>query len=194
MTRDPYATPPDPLAPLREALKRQYRAALAMHLAAVRRCPERLWTDPAPTNAFWQVAYHALYFTHLYLMPEEADFRPWREHQGDVQHEDGIAGPADPTSDAHLLPTPYTQDQVLAYGTRLHATIDDAVDALDLTAPESGFWWYAMPKLEHQLVNLRHLQHHAAQLADRVRAATGDGVAWVSSVPADEGPRPDAEP
>jgi len=60
------------------------------------------------------------------------------------------------------------------------------LQAIDLLAPDSGFSWYRpMGKLEHQLVNLRHLQHHAAQLADRVRNHAGVGVDWVSSRAAD---------
>jgi len=42
---------------------------------------------------------------------------------------------------------------------------------LDLDSAESGFSWYQMSKLEHQLVNIRHIQHHGAQLADRLRSA-----------------------
>jgi hypothetical protein len=34
-------------------------------------------------------------------------------------------------------------------------------------------------KLEHQLVSIRHLQHHTAQLADRVRTRVGIGIDWV---------------
>ncbi len=57
--------------------------------------------------------------------------------------------------------------------------VDDAVDALDLDSAESGFSWYRMSKLEHQLVNLRHIQHHGAQLADRLRSAADIGIRWV---------------
>ena len=174
------------LAPLRHALKRQYRAGLAMLRDAVERCPDDAWSDRAPTNAFWQVAYHVLYFTHLYLQPDLEAFRPWPGHQGDVQHEDGIAGPADPQSPLPLLPLPYGKAQVLAYADHVDALVD-GVDALDLHADSSGFSWYAMGKLEHQLVNLRHLAHHVGQLADRVRAATGEGVRWVSPKPAPTG-------
>lgn len=169
------------LAPLRDALKRQYHAGLAMLCAAVEACPDALWEDPTPTNAGWQIAYHALYFTHLYLQPNEAAFRPWTGHQADVQHPDGIAGENDPASGLPLVPHPYTRAQVLAYAADLDAEVDALVDALDLTSPASGFSWYRLGKLEHQLVNLRHLQHHTGQLADRVRAATHAGVAWVSS-------------
>jgi hypothetical protein len=36
-----------------------------------------------------------------------------------------------------------------------------------------------MPMLEHQLVNIRHIQHHAAARASRLRRSAGIGVTWV---------------
>ena len=164
---------------LRTSLKSQYHAGLAMLGDAIERCPDALWMDDRPTNAFWQVAYHALFFTHFYLQPDVAAFRPWEGHQADVQNPDGIPGPPDPKSNLPLIPQPYSKSEVLAYWRFCDERVDSFVDALDLTSPESGFWWYAIPKLEHQLVSLRHLGHHAGQLADRVRAATGEGVRWV---------------
>ena len=61
--------------------------------------------------------------------------------------------------------------------------IDAGVDALDILAPESGFSWYRISKLEHQIINIRHIQHGAAQIADRVRAAADAGVDWVGARP-----------
>ncbi len=58
--------------------------------------------------------------------------------------------------------------------------VDDAVDALDLDRTESGFSWYRLSKLEHQFVSIRHIQHHGAQLIDRVRSAADIGVRWVA--------------
>ena len=168
---------------MKSALKSQYHAGLAMLRQAVEDCPDAVWEDETPTNAFWQVAYHALFFTHLYLQPRLEDFRPWPGHQSNVQHEDGIAGPVDPESDLPLIPERYARADVLAYCDFCDALVDAAVDALDLDSPESGFHWYAMPKVEHQLVNLRHMQHHAAQLADRLRNAAGLGVRWVQKGP-----------
>jgi hypothetical protein len=164
---------------LRAALKSQYHAALAMLRESIERCPEDLWLDHRPKNAFWQIAYHTLYFTHLYLQPRLEAFRPWEGHQGGVQHEDGIAGTADPASALPLIPGPYTKLQTLAYWSHVDTMVDGAVDRLDLSSRESGFYWYAMSKLEHQLVNLRHVQHHLAQLADRLRAADDVGIRWV---------------
>lgn len=166
---------------LRGSLKRQYHAGLAMLEETIENCPDEVWNSTAHQNAYWQIAYHVLYFTHLYLQTEEAAFVPWDQQQSNVQHVDAIAGPADPESPLPLIPEPYTRAQVLEYWRYCDAMVDQAVDALDLSSPSSGFSWYRMSKLEHQLVNLRHLQHHTAQLADRLRAAAGVGTRWVQS-------------
>jgi hypothetical protein len=35
-----------------------------------------------------------------------------------------------------------------------------------------------MRKLDHEILSIRHLQHHAGQLADRLRREAGIGVRW----------------
>jgi DinB superfamily len=152
---------------LRAALKSQYHAALAMIRQAIEIWPDDLWTGSAP-NPFWQVAYHTAFCTHMYLQPNEAAFRPWEHHRGGYQ----FLGAPNVTD-------PYTKAQVLDYLAQCDAMTDAAVDALDLTASDCGFWWYKMSKLEHQFVNIRHIQHHMAQLAVRLRAAGVPGVDWI---------------
>jgi hypothetical protein len=51
--------------------------------------------------------------------------------------------------------------------------VESAVAGLDLSAPECGFPWYRLGKLVHQINNIRHVQHHAALLAGRLRLASG---------------------
>lgn len=172
--------PPD----LREILKSQYHAALAMLREAIEQCPDDLWLDDRPKNAFWQVAYHTLFFAHVYMGPDAASFPRWAEHQRDNQNEDGIPGDPDPASPLPLMPRPYTKDQALRYWAIVDESVDRAVDALDLTRPDCGFHWYTMSKLEHQFVSLRHIQHHTAQLADRLRAARNIGIRWRGKLPA----------
>lgn len=166
---------------LRETLKSQYHAELAMLRDAIEKCPPAAWSGTEQLNQFWQIAYHAIYIGDMYLRPNEAAFRPWREHQGGTQNPDGIAGPPDPASTLPLIPNEYSKSQVLEYLAILDGQVGHAVDAIDLTSPESGFSWYKISKLEHQFVNIRHLQHHTAQLADRVRASAGLGVRWVGA-------------
>jgi len=141
---------------VRSVLKSQYHAALAMLRDAIEQCPDAEWLSRDHKNAFWQVAYHVLFFAHLYLQQNETTFVLWSQHHGD---DDGTRG------------EPYSKAQVLEYWSFVDHAVDGAVELLDLESPESGFSWYTMSKLEHQLVNIRHVQHHSAQLADRLRSA-----------------------
>jgi len=127
---------------LRCVLKGQYHGALAMLRQGIEQCPEALWFRARPADAVWQIAYHTLYFAHLYLQPSGADFRPWEGHQADVQNPDGIAGPPHPESPLPVIPEPYTREQVLSYWRFCDGMVDDALERLDLLSPESGFHWY----------------------------------------------------
>jgi len=166
-------------AAVRSVLKSQYHAALAMLRETLDTCPDDVWSDREPTNAFWQLAYHTLFYTHLYLGANEEAFRPWERHQASVQYPSGILGRPKPPSTLPLLPEPYTRSDVLAYWQFCDGMVDGAVDALDLNAAESGFSWYKVSKFEHQLISIRHIQHHTAQMMDRLRAASNIGIKWV---------------
>jgi DinB superfamily len=165
---------------LRTILKSQYHASLAMLRKTIEQCPDEIWMSGEHLNSFWQVAYHVLFYTHLYLQPNEAAFKPWAHHQADVQNQDGLTFPPDPKSDLPVGPQPYSKNQVLEYWNFVDQLVDTTVDSLDLMSPQSGFWWYKCSKLEHQFINLRHVQHHQAQLADRLRSAANISTRWVS--------------
>jgi hypothetical protein len=159
------------------ALKSQYHASLKALRLAIEQCPDALWQDPADGfAAFWRVAYHALFYAHFYLQKDQHSFTPWSRHREEAE----FLGPISWEGSRPPKPCePYTRGDVLEYWRECDAMVDAAVDALDLSAPECGFPWYAMPKLEHQLVNIRHIQHHAAALAARLRREAGIAVAWV---------------
>ena len=167
------------------ALKSQYHAALAMLRQAIEVCPEESWTGGKHPIAFWHVAYHTLFFTHLYLSPDHESFRPWAKHREEYQFFDKLPWPP---HDMPKIGEPYTKQQVLEFWAFLDGLVDAAVDGLDLEAPACGFPWYNLPKLDHQINNIRHLQHHTALLAGRVRQAHGKDVPWMGRVP-DEAPR-----
>ena len=57
--------------------------------------------------------------------------------------------------------------------------VDEAEAKLDLDATQCGFSWHQMPKLDHQLQNIRHIQHHTALLSGRLRQARGTDIRWV---------------
>ncbi|MBK8003976.1 MAG: DinB family protein [Gemmatimonadetes bacterium] len=161
---------------LKPALQSQYQAALQMLVAAIEKCPEPVWLDPAYTNATWHVAYHVLHYADLYLHQRLEDFSPWSAHRDGCQKLAKAPG-APPLE-------PYARSEILAYARALAGRVPAMIRALDLGAPEAGYPWYRMPKLEHQLVGLRHLHHHTGQIAERVRERAGQGLAWVQGVPA----------
>jgi hypothetical protein len=76
---------------------------------------------------------------------------------------------------------PYTKIELIEYLELVDARIDSQVDLIDLTSQESGFHWYKMPKLDHQIVNIRHIQEHAGQLRDRLLEA-GFDPRWIGGV------------
>jgi hypothetical protein len=160
------------------ALKGQYHAALAMLKKTIEQCSDDLWIGGDHPVAFWRVAYHTLFFTHLYLQPNVEAFRPWKHHR--KEHE--CLGPLPyPPYGQPNIGDPYMKSQVLEYWHDCDRMVDAAVDQLDLDAQVCGFPWYKLNKLEHQINNIRHVQHHAALLAGRLRLAQGTDVEWMGS-------------
>ena len=165
----------------RSSLERQLRATLLTLRDLAERYPDDLWLDPGPETTAWQLAYHTLFFGDYYLAPASDQHDHWPVHRRGVQYEDGIPGPPIEGDARPLVCRPYSRGEAIAFCDHILGRLSTALAALDLDAPECGFEWYPIPKFEHLLVNLRHLQHGAAQLADRLRAATGQGTPWLGS-------------
>jgi hypothetical protein len=158
----------------------QFGAAIDMLENAMRACPDALWSDGSPNPpqwvkndvvGFWYVAFHTLFFTDFYLSG-----RP-----------EGFAPPAPFTLDeldpAGLLPErPYTKAELLGYldycRKKFRATINAMTEqnARQLT----GFQRLNVTAAELLLYNMRHVQHHAAQLNLILRQKTDSAPLWVS--------------
>ncbi len=126
-------------------------------------------------RTFWRIAYHALFYTHLYAMPHVDDFVAWPKH---IEHAKEIY--LGPDEEVPPIETTYTQADVLEYLDWMVLQIDGWVDALDLDSETCGFYWYdPFPKLDHQILNVRHIGVHVGQLSERLFLAGIDTV-WVS--------------
>jgi hypothetical protein len=137
----------------------QYLAALEMLKGALEKCPDEIWSDPADKNKFWQIAYHALFYTHFYLEDSEETFSPWREE----------------------ISEPYDQGSLLEYLAFCRQQVKERVPLLDLEG-ESGFDWLPFNKLELQFYNIRHIQQHAGELMERLGTRAGLELDWVGMV------------
>jgi hypothetical protein len=162
---------------IRQTTLRQYRAGLAMLGEAMERCPEELWYSNEDKNRFWHIAYHSLFYTHLYVQPSEGDFRAWSKHVPDANY----LGPRPwAPNEPFQIPEPYSKPD-------LHEYLELCRDEVEKQAPlvrledGSGFSWLPFNKLELQFYNIRHLQHHTGQLIERIRKTANTGVGWVGS-------------
>jgi hypothetical protein len=158
----------------KETIARQYQSALKMLAHAIELCPEPLWLEGSP-NRYWHIAYHALFYTHFYLAPREAEFVPWQHHRPEYTYLG--AGPLK-SGVPPKVDQPYTQHELLEYLEFCQREVEKQTAVLDLEAA-SGFYWLPFNKLELQFYNLRHLAHHTGQLAERLRSQANIGLPWV---------------
>jgi hypothetical protein len=161
-------------ASVQQHFARQYLATLAMLKQAIVECPEELWLDSKYTNLFWHIAYHSVFYTHLYLHAAEAEFQPWARHRKDANY---LGGRRD-THESVTPVEPYTRTDTLEYHALCCEEVKAKVPAVPLDR-ESGFSWLPFNRFEVHLYNLRHLAHHTGQLADRLRTVAGIGIPWV---------------
>jgi hypothetical protein len=162
----------------KKVIQAQYLAALEMLKQAVGKCPDSLWNAAEDRNKFWHVAYHALFYTHLYLQDTEKDFKPWDKHHNEYQFMGQVPWPP---RNPPKIGEPYFREDVLDYLAFVQKQVRERVPALDLEAA-SGFDWQPFGKLELQLYTIRHLQQHAAELYERLGARAGIDLDWIGSV------------
>ena len=111
---------------IRQVIQSQYGASLEMLRLAVIKCPASLWDDRTYRNRFWHIAYHALFYTHLYVQPSERDFAPWARHREQYQFMGQVPWPphAEPK-----IGEPYTQADVLEYLAMCQQQVEERVAA-----------------------------------------------------------------
>jgi hypothetical protein len=159
----------------RNILWQQFGAAIDMLEIAILACPDEVWSGrdaPAPTGRpeFWYVAYHALFFLDLYLSDSVEGFAPPPPFT--LSELDPAEVPPERT---------YTKAELQAYlehGRRkCRATIKALTD--HKVRRRCGFDWLDLSDGELLLYNMRHVQHHAAQLNLILRQTTDSAPAWV---------------
>lgn len=151
-------------------LNSQYQASLEMLKQTIIACPQELWNADNARNRFWHTAYHALFFTHLYVEESEEAFRPWSKHRTGYEDFDG-------GQDFE----PYEKEELLEYLAFCQQHVAERVPQLDLEALE-GFGDRTLITLELQLYSIRHLMQHVGELMDRLSTQTGTEIEWVGWV------------
>ena len=146
----------------------QYRASLAMLLQAIELCPDDLWCDTRYRNRYWHIAYHTLFYAHLYVNASLTQFTPWEKHREECRMLGGAIEGVEP----------YSKSELLEYLPICFAAIEDWVPKVPLDGP-SGFDWLPFSKLEAHIYNIGHIHQHTGQLGERLRTVCNVGIKWV---------------
>lgn len=145
---------------IKQVIRSQYLAALAMLKEAVEKCPQSVWDDPRDKFKFWSKSYHTLFYAHLYVQDAEKDFVQWEKHH-------------DPDGDI-----PFTKEEVLEYLSFVEKQVEEKVPVSDLGSADSGFSWYPVDRLEMHFVNIRHIQQHAGELYECLGSRENIELGW----------------
>ena len=157
---------------MRQELASQYDIALTMLKGVVEETADDVWlhTDDVK-EAAWHIAYHAAYYANIYASPSEQAVRRWPKQAKDSH----FLGPTPWPPHERLVPTEsFSKADIIEFINFVRGVIPEYLDHLD---PEAPCWpsWYDQNQFEFHLNNLRHIQHHTAQLIER---NGGTSVGW----------------
>jgi hypothetical protein len=154
---------------MNQILLGQYEASISMLRATVCACPAAHWESKIAQWPARFVAFHTLYWTDIYLSPDQAAFK---SHEFVME---GRGLPFGTPLPEGLIPPGLTQPRTIEYAdfciAKARATLSGE-SAADLAGP-SGFG-PTISRAEMHIYNIRHVQHHTGALAAHFRRLTPD--------------------
>src|SRR3954471_23334235 len=116
---------------LKRDLKEQYHGGLAMLAQCVAGRPDEVGAAGAGPRAFWRIAFHTVFYTHLYLGQNEQAYKPWDGHQ---ERSDELWTNLVEVEPYELPPAtlPVERDEMLRYLGFVDGLVNSTVDVLDL--------------------------------------------------------------
>jgi hypothetical protein len=154
--------------PTKETLWKQFGASIDMLENAISRCPDELWNDG---KKFWYTAYHCLFYLDYYLTLEPDMFLPPPPYT--LSEFDPVGAMPD---------TVYNKEELLSYlrhgRKKCHDLIARMTDEIASSRWVNEYKNYSVHEI--LLYNMRHVQHHAAQLNLLLRQGMNDAPGWVS--------------
>lgn len=151
-------------------ISQQFGATIDMLENAMQTCPEKLWFDRSRQPEFWYLVFHTLFWLDFYLSDSAEGFTPPSPFTLDEM---------DP---AGLLPErPYTKEELQSYLEHDRQKCRKAIKTLTEKRARQR-WIYGSRNFsvaEVFLYQIRHVQHHAAQLNLILRQKTDSAPPWV---------------
>jgi hypothetical protein len=155
-------------AQLKNALWRQFSAAIDMLGNSIRACPPHLWNGP---GQFWYWAYHTLFYLDFNLSENPDVFAPPAPY---------TFSEFDPGGE--MPPEVYSMEQLLTYLEHGRNKCHELIMGLNSERVRLRFKteYRDYDRLEIILYNMRHVQHHTGQLNLLLRQGGEAPPRWVS--------------
>jgi len=153
---------------INDSIWSQFGASLDMLENAIHMCPDEHWDTALD---FWYLSYHCIFWTDYYLTSEPNKFEPPKPF---------TFSEFDPTG--KKPDRTYTKTEILGYLEHCQQKANQLIK--ELTMDKLNDRWISEYKnyslLEILLYNMRHIQHHSAQLNLILRQNINNAPIWVS--------------
>jgi hypothetical protein len=162
----------------KELIANQFEAAFCTLNACIDRCPMPAWDARVANYKFCQVAFHTLFYADLHLGPNEESFprQPFHRDHSDFFRDYEEFEDREPT----LL---YDKQSISNYMAHCRKKASDVIasETEESLVARAGFARRTFSRAELHVYNIRHIQHHAAQLSLRLRLDTLQHIPWIGS-------------
>jgi hypothetical protein len=162
----------------KELITSQYEAVLSTLNACVDRCPEQAWNRPVVNYKFCQVVFHTLFFTDYHLGQSEEPFRQQAFHRA---HADVFHDYEELEDHAPVLLYERAWTRIYLDHCRKKAREVVMSETRESLNARTGFARKPFSRAELHVSNIRHVQHHSAQLSMRLRLDFQIDIPWFGS-------------
>jgi hypothetical protein len=148
----------------------QFGASIEMLGNAIDLCPLKVWNQKKDFSDFWYIAYHTIFWLDFYLTESAENFVPLSNF--------GITE-LDPEG---ILPNKvFTKEELKSYIKHCEKKCKTTIESINEknVSKVYKFGSIELPFFELILYNMRHVQHHTAQLNLILRQQIDSAPNWV---------------
>lgn len=158
------------LSDWKNTLWQQFGASIDMLENAIRACPPEVWGQRSLRSEYWYIASHTLFWLDYYLTPDSQQFAPPPPFGLEELDPAGV-----------IPPRAYTPGELLVYleygSVKCRRVIGELTE--ESMFQPCGSRRPGFSNVELLLYNMRHVQHHAAQLNLILRQRIDSAPQWV---------------
>jgi hypothetical protein len=155
---------------INEYVLAQFGASIDMLENAINFCPVEMWNQNKGFSDFWYIAFHTLFFIDFYLTESPGKFTPFKDFGITELDPEGI-----------LPDRVFTKDELKSYIEHCRNKCKKIIGGLneENLITDYKFGTLKLNFFELIIYNMRHAQHHTAQLNLILRQQIDSAPKWV---------------